>query len=136
MIKIFFGDVRNGRLMRLPYFSFSLMLVLLTIGFGIINDLVVKTAGYYQQTQHKPLEWLVMLFSIVAIATFIMLVFAGMNIMAKRIRDVGLPGWWVILTIVALQFFIYSNFSEQIGGGLYTLIWFLLIIMPTNSFKE
>ena len=42
MIKALFGDVKTGRLMRLQYLGYSLLLSLLMLGFGFA---VVSTIG-------------------------------------------------------------------------------------------
>ena len=61
MFKVLFGDITNGRLMRLPYLGYSLLLTLLVIGFGLAIVLAIGVGehivGGNLQDQDKLLEW-------------------------------------------------------------------------------
>ena len=45
MIKVLIGDVRTGRLMRLQYLGYSLLLSLLMFGFGLAIVLAIGAGG-------------------------------------------------------------------------------------------
>ncbi|MBW2208518.1 MAG: hypothetical protein JRG79_16550, partial [Deltaproteobacteria bacterium] len=58
MIKALFGDVKTGRLMRLQYLGYSLLLSLLMFGFGLAIVLAIGAGehiigGDLQQAQDK-----------------------------------------------------------------------------------
>lgn len=94
MLKKLFGEITNGRLMRLPYLGYSLLLAALFLGFGIAVGLMIGTGeqlmgGDLQQAQAKLAEWLSIPFMVVFGLVVALIVFAGANIMAKRIRDIG-----------------------------------------------
>ncbi len=62
MFKVLFGDITNGRLMRLPYLGYSLLLTLLVIGFGLAIVLAIGVGehivgGNLQDAQDKLREW-------------------------------------------------------------------------------
>ena len=65
-----------------------------------------------------------------------LLMFAGLNIMAKRIRDIGLPGWWIVLALILLGMLLSYFVSQQAGSGMHTLIWILLVLIPGKSFGK
>jgi len=126
MFKAFFGDITNGRLMHLPYFGYSLLLALLVIGFGLTIILAIGAGehiigGNLQQAQDQLREWFTLPFIIIFGLVSALFVFGAINIMAKRIRDIGLPGWWTVLSSV-LEGVMAFTVSEQVGSELHTLI--------------
>jgi uncharacterized membrane protein YhaH (DUF805 family) len=60
------------------------------------------------------------------------LFFAGANLTAKRIRDIGLPGWWSVLAIALLVGLVSGAVSEQAGSVIQLAIWLALVLVPTN----
>jgi len=141
MFKTYFGDIHDGRLMRLQYLGYSILLS--AIAFGIMLMIVLAVGagehligGDLQQAQDKLRGW----FSLPAIALFglvyLGLAFAGANIMAKRIRDIGLPGWWMVLLIFLITGGATAAGSEQSGSGLYSLIWIALLLIPGGAFAR
>ncbi|MEA3412164.1 MAG: DUF805 domain-containing protein [Pseudomonadota bacterium] len=141
MFKALFADVTHGRLMRLPYLGYSLLLGLLMLGFGLGIVLAIGAGehilgGDLQQAQDKLREWFTLPFMVVFALVSALFVFAGLNIMAKRIRDTGLPGWWTVLGIAVLTGVVSYAVSEQACSGLHTLIWFLLLLIPAGAFNK
>ena len=136
MIKALFGEVKTGRLMRLQYLGYSLLLSLLMFGFGMAVVLAIGASehiigGDLQQDQLREMFTLpVMLVMAVVMPLF---VFIGSNIMAKRIRDIGLPGWWMVLAIFVVSGVVSYMISDEISGGLNTLIWVVLLLVPSNA---
>ena len=63
-------------------------------------------------------------------------VFVGGNIMAKRIRDIGLPGWWMVLAIFLVSGAVSYGISDHLSNGLNTLIWLVLLLVPTNALAK
>jgi len=139
MFKTLLGDITNGRLKRLQYLGYSLLLDALMLGFGLAIVLAIGAGeqiigGNLQLAQDRLREWFTVPFFMVFIPISLLFLFAGLNIMAKRIRDTGLPGWWSILIILVLEFIASFVFSGQYRGGLYPLIWLALLLIPTDSF--
>jgi uncharacterized membrane protein YhaH (DUF805 family) len=136
MIKTFFGDIADGRLARLPYLghwvllSLAVLILLLGIGaaIGIGEQLI---GGDLQQAQAKLREWLTVPFFIAFGVVAAVLFFAGANLTAKRIRDIGLPGWWSVLAIALLVGLVSGAVSEQAGSVIQLAIWLALVLVPT-----
>jgi uncharacterized membrane protein YhaH (DUF805 family) len=137
MIKTFFGDIADGRLARLPYLghwvllSLAVLILLLGIGaaIGIGEQLI---GGDLQQAQAKLREWLTLPFFVLFGLVVAVLFFAGANLTAKRIRDIGLPGWWSVLAIALLVGLVSGVVSKQAGSGVQLAIWLALVLVPTN----
>ena len=55
------------------------------------------------------------------------------NIMAKRIRDIGMPGWWSVLAIIVITGIVSYMVSNEVSNGLSTLIWVVLLLVPSNA---
>lgn len=92
--------------------------------------------GNLQQAQEK-------LFASFSIPVFIglgivmlLFSFAHMNLYAKRIRDIGLPGWWGVLVIILLSIALSLLVSAQFSNGVGTLIWLALLLIPTDTFEQ
>lgn len=138
MLKVLFGDITNGRLMRLSYLGYSLLLTLLVIGFGFAVVLAIGAGeqiigGNLQQAQDKLREWFTLPFFSVFGLVSVLFVFAGINIMAKRVRDIGLPGWWMVLAIIVSEGIASFTVSEQASSSLHTLIWIALLLIPSGA---
>ena len=141
MFKVLIGDIKDGRLVRLPYLGYSLLLVLLMAGFVFAIILAIGAGehiigGDLQQAQDKLRAWFTLPFFIVFGLFFMLILFAGLNIMAKRIRDIGLPGWWGVLAVAVVTGFVSVAISEEASGGLHSLVWFVLSLVPTNAFNR
>ncbi len=138
MFKVLFGDIQTGRLLRLPYLGYSILLSALMIVFGLALAYAAGVAefliaGDFEAAQAHMSEN----FSLVAVLLFIVVsvlfLFAGCNIMAKRLRDIGLPGWWMVLAIVILSGLVSVMVSDEASNILQTVIWIVLLLVPGNS---
>ena len=141
MFKVLFGDISNVRLMRLPYLGYSLLIDLLVIGFVFAVVLTIGAGeqiigGNLQQAQDMLQKWFTLPFFIVIGLFMLSFVYAGFNIMAKRIRDIGLPGWWVLLAIIVLESVVTYTVSQQAGGNSHILITVVLLLIPSNTFAK
>ncbi len=141
MLKKLFGEITNGRLTRLPYLGYSLLLAALFLGLGIVVGLMIGVGeqligGDLQQAQATLAEWLTLPFMLVFGLVVVLIAFAGANIMAKRIRDIGLPGWWSVLAIVVLTGVVSVVTSAQVGNGLSLAITLALLLIPTDAFAK
>ena len=141
MLKRLFGEITDGRLRRLPYLGYSVLLAALSLGFAIALGLMIGAGeqligGDLQQAQAKLAEWFTLPFMVVFGLVVALFAFAGANIMAKRIRDIGLPGWWSVLAIVVLTGVVSVAISAQASNGLYLLITLTLLLVPTGVFAK
>ena len=108
MLKIYFGEWGSGKLQRLPYLGYHilLMVIIFAIIFGgifAVGASETMMGGNIVDTQAMLMDK----FGILAIIGIVALMFIAMigqvNILAKRIRDMGLPVLWTILGIILLS---------------------------------
>ena len=138
MIKAILGDVKTGRLMRLQYLGYSLLVYLLMFGFVFLVILAIGAGehiigGDLQHAQDKLREMFTLPAMIVFAVIMPLFLFMVANIMAKRIRDIGLPGWWSVLAIIVITGIVSYMVSNEVSNGLSTLIWVVLLLVPSNS---
>lgn len=137
MFKVLLGDVRDGRLQRLPYLGYSVLVVVLMLGFGIAVAVIAGVGeqiigGDIQAAQDRLREWFALPAMLLIMVVMVLFLFMSANLMAKRIRDIDWPGWWGVLGIVVLTGIVSSLISEEAGKGLHTLFWVLLLLIPGN----
>ena len=169
MLKIYFGEWGSGKLQRLPYLGYYVLLTVLVMAIIIGGIMVVGMTenlmdGNIADTQKLLLDK----FGIIAVLGIAVLgfvtVLAQVNILGKRIRDMGLPVLWTILGIIAVslvlnilflpQEVMMSTASVQTANGsattmtasttstsivvqLFDLALFLaLLFIPSNSFSS
>jgi len=53
-----------------------------------------------------------------------------------RIRDIGLPGWWMVLAIFDVSGVGSYMISAEVMRGLNTLIWVVLLLIPSNALTK
>ncbi len=105
MLKTYYGEWGTGKLQRLPYLGYHLLLIVLIVAIIMGTIFAVGAAenfigGNLAETQKMLMDK----FGFVAIAGIMVLIFAAMlgqlNILGKRIRDMGLP---VLMTIIGIM---------------------------------
>jgi len=138
MFNTLFKDIAFGHMARLSYLGHSILLLLLLIAYMLIVVLAIGAGehiigGDLQQTQDQLRGMLTLPFLVVTGIVMALLMFAGLNIMAKRIRDIGLPGWWMVLALIVLGMLLSYFVSQQASSGLHALTWVLLILIPGNT---
>jgi len=138
MIKALIGEVKTGRLMRLQYLGYSVLLSLLMFGFGLAVVMAIGAAehiagGDLQQVQEQLREQFTLPAMVVMAVVMPLFLFIGVNIMAKRIRDIGLPGWWTVLAIFIVSGIVSYLVSDNVGSIVNTLAWVALVLVPSNA---
>lgn len=138
MMTVLFGQVATGRLARLRYLGWSLFVGLLglaiVMGIGVaIGAAENLVGGDIESAQNQIWNQLGLPSIIVLAIVFVMLLFCSLNLMAKRIRDIGLPGWWTVLAIIVLGGVISSFVSEAFGSTFHLLVWLALLLVPTAA---
>ena len=105
MLKTYFGEWGTGKLQRLPYLGYHLLLIILTIAIILGTIFAVGAAEHFMGGNLAETQKMLMnKFGFVAIAGIMFLIFIAMlgqvNILIKRIRDMGLP---VLMTIIGIM---------------------------------
>lgn len=106
MLKTYFGEWGTGKLQRLPYFGYHILLIVLIIAIILGSIAAIgATENFIGGNLAETQKMLMDKFGFVAIAGIMILIFAAMlgqlNILGKRIRDMGLP---VLGTILGIMF--------------------------------
>jgi len=141
MINILIGDIKTGRLLRLQYFAYSLFLLFMVISFVLLTVFAMGIGehllgGNLQQAQTQLRDWFTLPFILIYGVLIIILIFISINLMAKRIRDIGLPGWLTVIGIIILEGIVSATISEESGSGLHTLAWLILVLVPSNALQK
>jgi len=153
MLKVLFGDVKGGRLARLPYLGYIVLLVVISMAFvfgliAIVGGIERMMGGDIQQTQAMLMQKFGIPGMILTMTVALLLGFANLNIAAKRFRDMGLPGWWTILGLVVVSLavaFIFPGETIVQNGQtimqaslpssiLQLVIFAVLLLVPGNAF--
>ena len=118
MLKTYFGEWGEGRLQRLPYLGYHVLLMFLVVAIILAGIFAVGAAenligGDLASTQKMLMDK----FGIAAIIGISLLIFIAMlgqvNILGKRIRDMGLPVLWTILGIIVVSMVLNIAFPPQ-----------------------
>ena len=119
MLNTYFGEWGTGRLQRLPYLGYHVLLMVLIMASILGAIMLVGTieniiGGSIEQTQSMLMEK----FGIIGIIAIVVLIFVTMlgqvNILGKRIRDMGLPVLWTILAIVGISMILNVIFPPEV----------------------
>ena len=118
MLKIYFGEWSTGKLQRLPYLGYHILLVVMIIaiifaGIFAVGAMENLMGGNIAETQKILMDK----FGITAIlsiaALMLIALFGQVNILGKRIRDMGLPVLWTILGIIAVSLVLNVVFPPE-----------------------
>lgn len=106
MLKVFFGEWKSGRVQRLAYLGYYLLSMFLIVVFAMGIGFVMGFLSHSDMNM-RSLEGLTNSSSGIAIAVifivFLFAIFAAqLNILAKRIRDMGLPALATVLSLIIL----------------------------------
>lgn len=132
-----FAELASGRLARLPFIlyvtglHFSLMLFMLWVGFsaGLAEH---AASGDLAAAEQALSDWM-SLPTLTFSAVFLLAVtFANFNLLAKRIRDMGLPGWRALLIYVILRTLV----GTIAGLAMDLLLMILLCFVTTDALSR
>lgn len=139
MFRRIFGEITGARVARLPYFGYTVLLtaILVAIVFAIvagIGGLENLAEGNITEIEKRFAEKgggpLLIAFMLLMLA----LLFAHFNLMAKRLRDIGFPGWPGVLVVFVGIAIVSAAIGENYAGPINTLIWLALVLIPGNAF--
>jgi uncharacterized membrane protein YhaH (DUF805 family) len=148
MLNTYFGDVTSGRLQRLPFLGYFILLqiVILAIAIGIGVGLGVAenlVGGDLQQAQEMLRTRFGIPVMIMLAILFGTLLFAMLNLEAKRIRDMGLPGWWTLLAVLIfsviitalLSGFLDPELGNRVSSIISAIAFLALVFIPSDTFS-
>ncbi|HEX6142815.1 MAG TPA: DUF805 domain-containing protein [Geminicoccaceae bacterium] len=140
MRRVFFGELREGRLARMPFLAWTILLMLLVIGFGLLFGAALGVAGTAVGDEADVEAAIEALFSgpLLVLLTLIGLVilFVHYNLIAKRARDIGLPGWWTVAAVFLLSGFAGALLSETAVGLINGAIGLALLLLPGDLLRR
>ena len=139
MIQTYYGDICNGRLTRLPYLGYLLLINVIALSLLISTGFAIGAGehligGNIQQAQDMLRQWFTIPFFIIFGIGLLLYFFAVANITAKRLRDMSFPAWWLLLVIVALELAVAYFISKQASSAIDALFGAALILIPSLSF--
>ncbi len=141
MLKTYLSDFRSGRLNRLQYLGYWLLLAVLVIVVGMGVGFAIGIAehavdGELQQAQDQIRGTIggptLVGLSIIGAIIFV----ANLNLQAKRFRDMGLPGWIATAVIVATGVLLTLTLPAQANAMFNLVVLLTLVLVPTGAFAR
>ncbi|WP_295440597.1 DUF805 domain-containing protein [uncultured Thiodictyon sp.] len=144
MFSAFFGGLRQGRLARLPFLGFWVLLWVLAVlygvgiafGIGLAEPLLFDgpTAAWGWLLGHfgPPVAALLGL-------CCLLFVLAQLNLLVKRIRDMGLPGWPMLLGLALLAAALAYTLPAgrvSLDPDTHGLLILALLLIPSGLFAR
>ncbi|MEM6495620.1 MAG: DUF805 domain-containing protein [Pseudomonadota bacterium] len=141
MMRDYFLEIFDGRLRPIPFLVRWLALIVLMFGLAIGTGAAIGlteriVGGDLQALQQELLSSLGGPVVIAVLIAFLAFAFANLNIIAKRARDVGLPGWITAVLIAALSGGASQATGEPTTGGLGLILLIVLALMPTDMMRK
>ena len=151
MWEIFFGRVQTGRLARLQYLGYSILLNLVLFAIMLGGIMLVggteRLSGDPAAMQAWFAEHLGIAGMFVIMVIFFVFMFASLNMTAKRLRDMGLPGWLGVLGIFVISLIVSTLFGggaqpppgevatvNPVAMGVQFAILLFLLLVPSDTF--
>ncbi len=124
---------------RMAFLGYWVLLTAVMVGFGFAIVLAIGAGetligGDLTQAQDKLRAWFTLPTIVVVGVISMAALFGHLNIVAKRIRDIGLPGWWLVLGLAIFGGILSTQFSEQAGSALSLIVWLALLVIPGDIF--
>lgn len=141
MLGDYFGEIGCGRLNTRRFLLLWLVLVAVFVLFGILIGASLGIAehiigGDLRSAQTMLRERFALPAILAVAAFFIFFAFAKLNIIAKRARDTGLPGWLTAIIIAGLIGGSSQVVDHSSAGGIGFLLIIVLAFIPTNAFRK
>ncbi len=114
MWDIYFGQWKEGKLKRLAYFGYDVLLMVMA--FAVIMGVIMFFGGLESSMGSSFDEMFAGMGIVTVLFVFIFLILllvANLNIMAKRIRDMGLPAWGTVIGIIIVSMILGALFPDQ-----------------------
>lgn len=138
IVDSYYSSVTNGTLGRMRFFGLFLsanaIWILLGIGIVAMIGAAEHLVGGDLQEAQAVLRSKLGVPSVVALAFLgLAFFFALMNITAKRIRDIGLPGWTGVVVIIVLLGVVTQFGTDKLQQGVSSLVLLALVLIPGRS---
>ncbi|MEO1089242.1 MAG: hypothetical protein AAFX81_01310 [Pseudomonadota bacterium] len=138
MLRVLFGEITSGRVGRLGYLGYALLLVVLMMGVLVA---VMVAAGVVGSDTPPATGWALLqqvraslgLPTLVAAAVVLAgITFAKFNLSAKRWRAMGLPGWLMIVFSAAASGALEFAFG-QLPVAIFGWVMLLALLLVPND---
>ncbi len=118
MFKAYFGDWGTGKLQRLPYLGYHFLLMFIAVAIILGGVMAVGATesimgGDLAATQKILMDKFGLLAIIFIVVVMFIVMLGQVNILGKRIRDMGLPVLWTILGIIAVSLVLNVAFPPE-----------------------
>ena len=113
MKEVFFGEWRDGRLKRLQFFGYSILLIVVSVAVVMGG---IMLAGGFESVMSNDSNLFAGMGVVMMVALFVFIfamLAANLNITAKRFRDMGLPGWWSVVVTIVISWILEITFPGQ-----------------------
>lgn len=138
MLRKLFADVAAGRLTRLQYLGCWAVLgvafiaggIALGAGIGVAERLIGGDLAEAQQALKSRLGGPLLVVLGLALAAAL---FAHLNIAAKRMRDIGLPGWLAVLAVAVLSGVVSGGVGAEAGSLWGAVVMLVLLLVPSGA---
>lgn len=140
-LKPYYGDIKQGKLQRLPFVGYYLLLVIIMVIFALSIAISIGLSehiigGDLAVAQERLRQWLTIPFMVFGAMFTAVFCFSFSNIIAKRLRDIGLPGWTTLLILLSAEMLTLVAFSDKVSTGVHSLIFLLLVVLPSRKFNN
>jgi len=137
----YFQELSIGRLKRLPYLGYQLLLSVFIFTFIVLTIILMGVgehivSGDLEHAQNTIREWFTLPFLFVFALFMGAVCFSYVNIAAKRIRDTGLPGWITLVIVLLLEFIAVALISEQASYAVHMIFSLFILFTPSDQFKS
>lgn len=141
ILRTLFGEITTGTIHRVPFFWSILGVIVVAliaiIGIGALFGLDVDMTGLsLAERQAAVVDSLGLIGLGLVVAVGGAMIFAQVNVMAKRLRDMGLPGWMVLAGVVVVTGLVSALISQNIAGLVNLVVWLALLFTPPGIFLK
>jgi len=141
MIKTYFREFTSGRLQRLPFLGYGLLLSVLFFAFmfssiAMIAGIEHAMGGNFLAAQENIRRTLTLPYLIILAVFMAVLMVAGLNLMAKRARDTGLPGWVFVVVLLVVTALVSWLISPRASQFISTIATLGLLFIPGDTFNR
>jgi uncharacterized membrane protein YhaH (DUF805 family) len=138
MLRAYFGGLATGCLPRLPFLGLWVLLLVLVFlygsgiafGIGVASPLIGGDLPAAQDSLRARVgQPGILLLGLV----LLVLVFAQLNLVVKRFRDMGLPGGWTLLAAALISAGLWPGLGWPAVGGFNGLVVLGLLVIPSGG---
>lgn len=137
----YLGELKKGKLKRLPFLSYQLLLFLLIAVFSLAVVLLMGIGehilgGDLAHAQDVLRAWFTLPFMGVFSVFMLAVCFFFANITAKRIRDIGLAAWTTLAIFLLAEILETVIINQQASSVIHGLFVLFLLLIPSEQFNK